>query len=1313
MDRDVSLLSVGSPAPCASSAAVEFRLRCDTTVVWADYHMCRYDPLLGVLLCVGNGVGVVVLGKDFTRRLLPTSHHGTGWIDAGIYPGTTTFLLLAPEVLIGADYGASSRTDSFLPSRDPTAAFTCLHLPAGLTCGAVGRKNGVVSYFAWQPTEEGGKGRAQISWTAVSTNLLGLCEPFLPDAKAFREVLANEAVEKVFLPGSVLSLDSHPENPNSFVGVVAGVPGVCKWGVAEGRLGCFFDSRSLKGQTDCTLVTCKITPGGVYVVAATLYATKVVVWIDKKKKHKTIELHWVIDLSESITRGVQQSSSDESFWYNEYRVGIHMARATLDGVPSTDKRSLMYLLVHGQSDIVEIVLRLELKQVVRLNQVIECLNATTASTGMEALIEKKQGQNVRRSADNSDTEEYFKIFHVEPCAISKYWPSTLTQTDLQALLITSSGGLRPILAKRSQQMGGIESLQEIRELSASVAWFPRAILLSLPEVRVRALAAGLPDAPQLSSYEALLRGGDALLLQGLREDAACDSSGHLPNPLWRGMLFATVLEAAQAVCLAPQTNEIFAVNSMAVRSCPPWASLTAAECAGTLVLEEALPALDVVFLPNEIILRVYSTELGLMAMKFDIRRNGGSLVWYLDRAALQLESHTTSEACLVKKAIVVDARLDPSSANSTMSIYQTGKSLLLLLEDSSIALVDLSGVKDEDGRPYMIHIPFELMPAETTTVCIDAFWSYNSSASTSVDSKVFCVVCLFADGKGFFVFNLSNMNITTYQQPSYLLNAQELKVTNALPPLLPNLGGDIHKYEVIIETTNIPDKAGEYGEVVCSDAIGARVFTILIGFGLSGNGDGWCYRIRHPQLNSERDLNGVLRWICINTSASVLHFTFNVSSDGTTLDLLIDGQTSDAGPTINLPGTIVDIRAIWHLGRAELFYCTPTGNLCSHLLNPDSLPTNCNLSGKTSGAPRKDCTPTTIAFISKSEITLVDITALLAMPTNFPLEYGITTDNSSSFSTGLSTPVVCRIDSARRLEFFHVLRRRGALLVITCDANGWRWINILHSQMAKPRMQGYATLDFVSEEHLQVLPVEIDNVLHVYMLGMNSGTIGHLCIETTLGADSKSVIIEREVFPKPNFQPVPWNYRGYSRFIPPIPTLKQERGFFERLMILPWEDIAQKLEFETFRSAQPSKSVGVPQGSFDRAARSSEAPAISAPCTEVQTSSFSLDASHRVQRQKEIRSKELEELLQSNAKATSEQAPPSGSRYLQLKAIAERENVSLTEARRMMSEGMRKLQERGEKISQIESRSRELAQSALTFQQLAKKLKEKNRSSWL
>lgn len=40
----------------------------------SDYHLCRYDAILGVLICVGDDADVLVLGKDMCRVVLPTPH---------------------------------------------------------------------------------------------------------------------------------------------------------------------------------------------------------------------------------------------------------------------------------------------------------------------------------------------------------------------------------------------------------------------------------------------------------------------------------------------------------------------------------------------------------------------------------------------------------------------------------------------------------------------------------------------------------------------------------------------------------------------------------------------------------------------------------------------------------------------------------------------------------------------------------------------------------------------------------------------------------------------------------------------------------------------------------------------------------------------------------------------------------------------------------------------------------------------------------------------------------------------------------------
>ncbi|RNC32621.1 putative R-SNARE protein [Trypanosoma cruzi] len=70
-------------------------------------------------------------------------------------------------------------------------------------------------------------------------------------------------------------------------------------------------------------------------------------------------------------------------------------------------------------------------------------------------------------------------------------------------------------------------------------------------------------------------------------------------------------------------------------------------------------------------------------------------------------------------------------------------------------------------------------------------------------------------------------------------------------------------------------------------------------------------------------------------------------------------------------------------------------------------------------------------------------------------------------------------------------------------------------------------------------------------------------------------------------------------------------------------------------------------------------------------------------------------------------------RYSEIKSTAARENVSLNEARRIMNENQARLQDRGERISQIANRSRELAEEAAKFQDLARKLKEMQKNRWI
>lgn len=1278
MQRFVDPQASANGGAAASNNPADFRLGGNSTVVMSDYHICKYDALLGVLVCIGDDSDVLVLGKDMCRELIPLKK-GSHWLDCYLYMGTTTFLVLSPDQLLCLDYSVQ-KDDASLSCGAPGQQFTSLHVPQGLTVGAVGRRSGVVSYFRFVPVSQDPEVRPKLVWTTVDLNVLDMCRPFCPGAA----VEPDTSKGRFLSTGSVLSMDSYPDNPNAFIGVVAGVPGVCKWYIDESRLSCFFDARGGLPANDDALATCKVTPGGNYVVALTVHSTTFLIWNEsKKKRDKSCAVYWSFDVTGG---GVPPNlKTMDPFWFNEYRVGIHMARTALeDSLRATnDKHSQMYLLLHGQNDIVEVVIRIDDKEVLRKEQIIAHLNAFTARMGVEAAKKARPAEG-----ENSMVANYFSIFHVEPCVLSNYWQSGLTDVDLEALFVTSSDGLRPILAKRNRTTGGIESIKELRELNRNTAWYPRAIMVRLPEEQLKALAEQRRLMPPTTTWETLLHGGDTLLPHSLLTDEQAKSApnGALSAALWPQMVMVTVTDAAQAVCLSPQSNEAFAVHTKALQNCVPWSSLSMGQDPASLLLEQEFPSLSTCFLPTELIVRVFVTESLLLVMKNDVRRNTGSMVLSLDRAALHLEGSGTPDRRMVQKGSIVDARLEPSPVTGNMSAFKDGKSLLLLLEDSSVMLVDLSGAKDEEGKPHTLYIPTGLLPVGAVPVSVDAFWM----PTPGLPDGSLCLACLFADRKGFLVWNLSRMRMVAYSQPAYAATATQLYVTNSALPPQPNMSGEVRTFDVTLRLTESPDTGAEYGVVLFRDALGHCLFHLALAFGLApGAPQRWCFQL--VRIGGADDAE----WTAVELSAAARFFLLKFAVVGSMLEWSwVSADASFAGKPLPLPGSVTSVKSTWSLGSAELTYDTAHGEMRSYLLNAkDASPTAAE-SAASRVAP-------TVAFVSQEQIAVVDVTSLF--------------EGGGGGGTGSlapkAEPAIGRLDSSRTMEHFSLYRGRGALIIVTRDANGWRWLNIVDGRTAQPRMAPYATLDFVGEEKLKILLVEIDNILHLYFMGTDSGVVGHFFIEANLGAGGESSIKYRRCFAGRRYHHMPSTFRGYRQFLPPQPTLKQETGFFKRLMTLPWEDIALKLESETLKGVKAAGDAAVTAGS---------AATTTAPPPPVATTPAEPD------RKKE---RERNELLQKTPAApataaappvqpqqpqaaATQAAAPAGSRYEQLKAIAKQENVSLAEARRMMSENIRKLQNRGEKLDEIQNKSAELADRAMTFQDLARQLKEKQRNSW-
>ncbi|RNC55922.1 putative R-SNARE protein [Trypanosoma cruzi] len=150
--------------------------------------------------------------------------------------------------------------------------------------------------------------------------------------------------------------------------------------------------------------------------------------------------------------------------------------------------------------------------------------------------------------------------------------------------------------------------------------------------------------------------------------------------------------------------------------------------------------------------------------------------------------------------------------------------------------------------------------------------------------------------------------------------------------------------------------------------------------------------------------------------------------------------------------------------------------------------------------------------------------------------------------------------------------------------------------------------------------------------------------------------------------------------------MKQEQGFLKRLMTLPWEEMALKME-ERLQAGRP-ESFEVPRHRLALPAGGGDPPSPSPSPTPTTAP-------------------------RQPAPAQEREGMCSRGRYAEIKSTAARENVSLNEARRIMNENQARLQDRGERISRIANRSRELAEEAAKFQDLARKLKEMQKNRWI
>lgn len=1242
-----------------------------------DYHICRYDPVLGVVVCVGDDSDVLVLGKNMCRRRISVQR-GVHWLDCFLYAGTCSLLLLSPEGVECVNYQTCQTTTSIRSSS--SAKLTCMHVPQGLTCGAVGRRDGVVSFFRLCDVSET---EQKLFWTVAESNLIAMAKVYIQDTDPIVTKLNDPSEEQKFYPfGSVLSIDTLPENPGTLVGIVAGLPGVLEWSVGVSYLSTFYSARSAAGESDTSmLAACKYTPGGNFVVATNTESDRVFIWsLSQKKKGKLSEVYWVVDLSARISHDVQVSSV-EAFQHNEYCVSIYMARTkSAAGGSVSDKNSQWYLLINGQRDIVEVVLRVEEKLVVDQEQVIADLNTHTAHKGVAAGAKRLEG-----SGQNGAAANFYKVFHVEPCTPRCYWNSQLTDFDLDSLIVTSSGGLHPLVVKRKKEGRGIESIQELKEIQSEAPWGSLSTLLRLHFSEQETVMRGIATQMTTSALDEILFGGSNLFTVYAGKAITAGDLNEEKRRAASQAYFASVISWGSGVVLLPGTDQVLRVDPCALQKVSLWTAMQ--DPMSLITLEEALPPVAS-RLPTEVILRVSISAQDVIVTKYVIRLGRGRATFVLNRKFFGLHESSKPIASVAK---IVDASMEKSQGSDrVVATKASGKCLLLVLEDSSIAVVDLSGINDSQGEPHKLTLASSsFLPSSEDRVCqVDTFFhKYSPSHPEGL-----YVVALLSQGQSLVVWNLSTMKCSFYPQSS---PATRLLIANLKPPT-PNFSSDVKMLSIDLSVLTRPSEPGSSGQIVMKDAAGEVLYLVDVGFGADEQASReWCYRVTQNSTSEAWQPTGFL------LDTKKLIFSYSIRNDRQLHWRVSTESTNNYvdGDTVTLRSVISDVSVSWTRGKAVLFT----------QLDEDSLPKRQILvNPPTAGGEVEVVSDPVVVLVGKNFLSALNFSRICS---------------GDYMGTGNEDAVPSiHLDASRTLEDVLLLDDLKAVIAITRDGNGWRWINLIDYQTLKSRMPPFATLDFAGEEHIKVLSVSSvistgRNEHHLYFVGTTDGAVGHYCITDNLIETAKS---NTDPFWPKIYESVPGSFTSYHRYLPRRPTQKAETNFFSRLMSRPWEDLAAEMIGKTFKQVRTERSLPSPVSSEPPIVKKEASPPEpKAVKPEIQNHHVDTnEASSFTRRDEGVERSTTTSSISNHQRpiVSLTQTPssePSGYRYAQVKEVAQRENVSLTEARRMMSENMRKLQQRAERLGAVADKSEQLANQAMSFQDLARQLKEKQRNSWL
>ncbi|CBH18608.1 hypothetical protein, conserved [Trypanosoma brucei gambiense DAL972] len=1180
----------------------------DETVDYTSYHLCAHDPVRQVVLCVGNKVPALLVARG-RRQMLLQVPNCVRWIDCSIFSGTSSVLLLSPERLVLLDYAFHGISSALSPCGKRGVLFTSLHVPQGVTWGAVGCEDGTVMY--WRLQESGST--QQLVWAALTTSTMNLCRPFFSSA-------SSEWAPR----GYVLSMNSSPSNPNTFIAVVAGAAGVCKWYVDENRLSRFFSLP--EPQTGCGITACRYTPGASFVVAAAFDASALYIWAEngKKDKERSVALMW------SVQTGCRPCSpvggpNDEVV----SSTGMYIAHSSdpPHGARS-EKKSPLHFLLHSTCDIVELVINLEEKRLIQREDILSHIKAKILPLQCEG-----------------DESSSLDLCRVIPCVGPGYWLSEWKDSDLDTLLVLSED-LGPLLVRRSRYQRNVESAVPLRNVMPEPFPWDEMLLVSPPAEVTRAIWHGASLQPDPEDPW-------ATVLACLECEGDVEGKG-LQKEILLGMV---PYSATGAVCFLPLTNECLPVSATVIeQNTAANARASLPTGSAVVILEEALPKHPC---RTEFILRVLADEMGVSVNAVRFSPPHVEHIMTLSKEQLIFGGASVGDdgqdgeaEIIARTAKLADCRIEQRELTpQAFQLVRGGMSILLQLRNGNLVIVDLSGgVTGEGNAPAMVHYPGGLFPAGASVTSFDTVWMGRSCSAGSTGpvcegkNSFLALFCTLSNDRGLIIWNMSDMQMLGYHREddgrwSYdkvmlCSSTPQFSVSAGVASLVvraPHAGVSDGKSDPSAE------KNSDFrGTVSFRDVFGRVIFAVELRWCAEPPGGLWYGRVGGTDTE----------WTLLPSSNSK-DLRLSVVVSGGEVVVSADGEYTLRG--VVTPGSrivAVEVNPGW-----------PYDALQCDLHAEDEQEKQEEERSRLRNVLGEDSPPDpTVVLWNGRKVHLYLAERLLS---------------GEAPSNRTQPPVVGR---GRSVEQVGVCMSLRVVVVMSRDANGWRWFNVLDLESGQ-RLAEHTMLCLCDENDLRLHTHYIEGSgLHIYVVGV-SGALGHLIVSAESNV-SDQLRLTAEPLEGIRHVPAPPTFRSYLQFLPPPPAVKQEQGLLKRLTTQSWEEAATKIETNVLVKKMEGAAPQHPR-----------------PDSIVEKGRDGAVLSQR----------------RSERKGSEDRR---GSRYSELKAVAARENVSVTEALQMMRENEVKVHERGEKISQIESKSRELAQEATTFEALARKLNQKQKNSW-